>query len=440
MDGTRTTRALLMFLWLFRGDTQKVEIPKKEVESISGQTALLQGWYSPSSDISRNSVVWHFTANQGTQTRESKPVISYNWGEVSHGPNDFNQRVSFAVTMPSANVSIYINHTQESDSGRYMCIVLRHGELSIDGEVHLDVKVPPSPPVCTVTGQTAVRGNVTLGCTSSQGKPLPQYKWTKMAPASEIYFPPMQNEKLGTLRLTNLTKSMAGKYVCRASNTAGSDSCSINLEVITSSYASNAGMMAAAMFGSIVGLVATVLFLILILRWCRREAEEEDEIANEIKEDAQAPKRVSWAKSNTGSDVVSKNGTVSSIATSPRPPGPHQPLFLYPYSPTSTPDTGSGSNLYQLRPGEPNPLQGLPGYNGGGVPSRKHKQPPVTNGAPPQLFQGPPVRTPNWTERAQPQVPPPLDTVVKTIGTTALMRMGGVAVMVPAQNQAGSLV
>lgn len=41
------------------------------------------------------------------------------------------------------------------------------------------------------------------------------------------------DERHGTLRLSNLTKSMSGKYICRASNTAGSDSCSINLEVIT---------------------------------------------------------------------------------------------------------------------------------------------------------------------------------------------------------------
>lgn len=41
------------------------------------------------------------------------------------------------------------------------------------------------------------------------------------------------DERHGTLRLSNLTKGMSGKYTCRASNTAGTDSCSINLEVIT---------------------------------------------------------------------------------------------------------------------------------------------------------------------------------------------------------------
>ncbi|XP_051253271.1 endothelial cell-selective adhesion molecule isoform X1 [Dicentrarchus labrax] len=440
MEIKRRLRAILMLIWIFQGDTQKVEIPRGEMEVVKGQMVVLQAWYSPNSDISKNSVIWQFVGN------ESKQVINFSSGEVGHGQNDFSKRVGFSVTMPSANLSIYINNTQESDSGRYVCIVVIPGG-GITGEMHLNVKVPPSPPVCTMTGNPVVKGNVTLSCKSSHGKPVPQYKWTKAAPMSEVFFSPMQkwrtcpqpmlvlgymDERHGTLRLSNLTKSMSGKYICRASNTAGSDSCSINLEVITSS---NAGMIAAATLGSIVGLVAMALFLIFILK---RRRDTEEEIANEIKEDAQAPKRVSWAKSNTGSDIVSKNGTLSSIATSPRPETPHQPNFHYPYSPISASDS-SVINAYQLRPGEANPLQGLPGYNIGGTPSRKHKRPPSTNGGPPQVLRSPVVAIPNRTEGAQPQVPPPL-TVSPQMSSSTLTRMGAVAVMVPAQSQAGSLV
>lgn len=176
--------------------------------------------------------------------------------------------------MPSANLSFYINDTQESDSGLYMCIVIIPGAPSISGQIYLNVKgnvsaaskvapnlggflprlenpehvlpdqweivgavcakteeglrrclcclqwikpegqvqrwdmwshtiiwhdpllptVPPSPPVCTLTGSPVVKGNVTLSCKSSQGKPVPQYKWTKAAPTSEVFFSPMQSE------------------------------------------------------------------------------------------------------------------------------------------------------------------------------------------------------------------------------------------------------
>ncbi|XP_076729397.1 endothelial cell-selective adhesion molecule isoform X4 [Maylandia zebra] len=375
-------------------------------------------------------------------------VINFSSGEVGHGQNEFTKRVGFSVAMPSANLSIYINNTQESDSGRYTCIVIIPGAPGISGEMSLNVKVPPSPPVCTMTGNPVVKGNVTLSCKSSHGKPVPQYKWTKAAPMSEVFFSPMQkwracpqtmlvlgfmDERHGTLRLSNLTKSMSGKYICRASNTAGSDSCSINLEVFTSS---NAGVITAATLGSVVGLVAMVLFLIFILR---RRGDTEEEIANEIKEDAQAPKRVSWAKSNTGSDGMSKNGTLSSIATSPQPRDPHQPNFHYPYSPISASDASSVINAYQLRPGEANTLQGLPGYNIGGTPSRKHRRPPSANGAPSQVLRSPAVTNPKRTEGAQPQMAPP-PTVSPQVSSSTLTRMGAVAVMVPAQSQAGSLV
>ncbi|XP_037324387.1 endothelial cell-selective adhesion molecule [Pungitius pungitius] len=427
MEMKRRLRVTLLLMWIFQGDTKEVEIPIGEMEVVKGQMVVLHAWYSPNSDISKNSVVWLFTG------KKSKQVINFSAGEVGHGQNEFTKRVGFSAAMPSANLSIYINNTQESDSGQYLCSVIIPGSSGIFGQMHLNVKVPPSPPVCSMTGNPVVKGNVTLSCKSSHGKPVPHYKWTRAAPMSEVFFAPMQNERHGTLRLSNLTKSMSGKYICRASNTAGSDSCSINLEVITSS---NAGMIAAATLGSIVGLVAMGLFLIFILR---RRGDTEEEMANEIKEDAQAPKRVSWAKSNTGSDVVSKNGTLSSIATSPRPRDPLQPKFHYPYSPTSASDTGSVINAYQLRPGEAGTLQGLPGYNAGGTPSRKHKRPPSANGGPPQLHRSPVVAAPNRTEGAQPQVPPPL-AASPQIRPSTLTRMGAVAVMVPAQSQAGSLV
>ncbi|MEQ2262555.1 hypothetical protein XENORESO_015780 [Xenotaenia resolanae] len=407
-------------------DTRKVEMPSREMEVVKGQMVVLQAWYSPSSDISQNTVIWHFTGN------DSKQVINFSSGKVGHGQNEFTNRVGFSVAMPSANLSIYINNTQETDSGLYFCHVIVPGGHGISGELRLNVKVPPSPPLCSMTGNPVVKGNVTLSCQSSQGKPAPQYKWTKAAPTSEVFFSPMQNERHGTLRLSNLTKGMSGKYICRASNTAGSDSCSINLEVITSS---NAGMIAATTLGSVVGLVAMVLILIFILK---RRQDTEEEMANEIKEDAQAPKRVSWAKSNTGSDIVSKNGTLSSIATSPR--SQDQPKFPYPYSPISASDTGSVIHAYQLRPGTACSLQGLPGYNMGGTPLRKHKRPPSANGGPPQILRSPVVGTPlKRTEGPQPQVPAPV-TVSPQISSSTLTHTGAVAVMVPAQSQAGSLV
>ncbi|KAG7279042.1 hypothetical protein CRUP_031678 [Coryphaenoides rupestris] len=349
----------------------------------------LHAWYSPNSDIAKNIIVWHFMNNKSTQ------VINFSSGEVGHGQNEFTQRVGFSVAMPSANLSIYINGTQESDSGQYICsVIIPASPASLDRCTSTwDIRMPPqnmppSPPVCTLAGDPVQNGNVTLSCSSSQGKPEPRYKWTKAAPTSEIFFSPMQNERQGTLRLSNLTRATSGK----------------------------------------------------------RRRDMEEEIANEIKEDAQAPKRVSWAKSNTGSDIVSKNGTLSSIATTPRPRDPHPPSFQYPYTPVPTSDAGSVIHAYQLRPGEMSTLQGLPGYNAGGgdgTPSRRQKRPPPAasgNGVPPHAPRSPRVpEGPDRTAGAQPQVPHP---ATPKMSASTLTRVGGisVSVTVPVQSQAGSLV
>ncbi|XP_046718168.1 endothelial cell-selective adhesion molecule isoform X2 [Silurus meridionalis] len=376
-------------------DSQRVEMPRKDVEAIKGQMVVLEAWYTPTSAIKKNTVIWNFMASGSTQ------IISYSSGEIGIGSFEYRKRVGFAVPMPSANLSIYINNTQESDSGSYLCNVIIPGAPGLTGELQLTVKVPPSTPVCSMSGDPVLRGNVTLSCKSSYGKPVPQYKWTKAAPLSEVYFSPMQkwrscpqpilvlgylDEKQGTLHLSNLTKGMSGKYVCKASNTAGSDTCHINLEVSTPS---KAWLIAGATVGSVVGFVALILFLVFIFR---RECDTEEEMANEIKEDAQAPKRVSWSKSATASDIVSKNGTLSSITNSPAPQDtPHLPNNHYPYSPQgcdSILTTSGGAHVYR---GEPNPLHGLPGYNGSKMSSHAHQhyQPKNsctlrTNGAQPQ--------------------------------------------------------
>ncbi|XP_066535731.1 endothelial cell-selective adhesion molecule [Hoplias malabaricus] len=428
----------LTLLWVSPGDLQRVEMPRKDMEVIKGQMVVLEAWYTPTSLIEKNTVIWNFMAN------DSKQIISYTSGQIGMGSPEFRKRVGFAISMPSTNLSIYINNTQESDSGRYLCNVIIPGAPGLSGELKLNVKVPPSTPVCSMTGDPVLRGNVTLSCQSSHGKPIPQYKWTKAAPLSEVFFSPMQNERQGTLRLSNLTKNMSGKYVCRASNTAGSDSCHINLEVSTPN---NAWLIAGATVGSVVGLVALVLFLIFVLR---RNRDTEEEMANDIKEDAQAPKRVSWAKSTTGSDIISKNGTLSSIATSPPPrDSQHTPNNHYRYPPgacdTASVLTASGSTTaYSLHPGETNPLHGLPGYNGSRTPSQTlhhqhyrhqaqpHNRPPSSDSS-----------STHRTEGAQPQAPRSTTTTTTTnttpVNSTTLTRPTAIP-LVPSHNQAGSLV
>ncbi|CAL8334876.1 unnamed protein product [Boreogadus saida] len=165
MEVKRTFHTVLALMWMLLGDSHIVEFPRLEMEVVKGRMAVLQAWYSPTADIAKNSVVWLFMGNG------SKQVINFSSGEVGYGENEFTGRVGFSAGMPSANLSIFINSTQESDSGRYLCSVIVPGRSGLSGQMHLNVKVPPSPPVCSLEGDPVLNGNVTLGCQSSQGKP-----------------------------------------------------------------------------------------------------------------------------------------------------------------------------------------------------------------------------------------------------------------------------
>uniref|UniRef100_A0A8C7CLP4 Endothelial cell adhesion molecule a n=1 Tax=Oncorhynchus kisutch TaxID=8019 RepID=A0A8C7CLP4_ONCKI len=262
------------FFLFFTGVLAQIQMPQRTMEVIEGQKVVLQAWYSPSSITGKNTVLWNFVANN------TQLIISYTPDSISFGSPQFGERVGFTATMPSANLSLYINNTQESDSGRYLCQVIIPGAQGLTGELSLNVNVPPAVPECSLSGKPVLKGNVTLSCKSKSGKPIPMYKWKKTSPPSEVFFSPMLNEKTGTLKLSNLSSSMSGKYVCTASNTAGNDSCYINLEVITST---NAGMIAGATVGSVLVFIFIILFLIYLLR---RKRDYEEDRANDIKLDS----------------------------------------------------------------------------------------------------------------------------------------------------------
>nr|XP_046181615.1 endothelial cell-selective adhesion molecule-like isoform X1 [Oncorhynchus gorbuscha] len=426
----------LAFLLYFPGVLAQIQMPQSIMKVIEGQKVVLQAWYSTSYSIGKNTILWNFVANN------SQLIISYTLGSISLGSPQFEERVGFTATMPSANLSLYINNTKESDSGRYFCQVIIPGAQGLTGELILDVIVPPAVPECALSGKPVLKGNVTLSCKSKSGKPIPMYKWQKTSPTSEVFFSPMLNEKTGTLKLSNLSSNMSGKYVCLASNTAGTKRCYINLEVITST---NAGMIAGATVGSVLGLIFIILFLVGLLR---RRRDSEEDLANDIKEDAQAPKRVSWVKSGgSGSDVVSKNGTLSSITTANRPHQRVPSSQLYPHRPPSDTTsiitaTGSVSGYrLGLRDGASTPTHShtLPGYSYNTDTTQTRGQ--QSNSAAPSANVSP--RTQHPQSYTQPQTarpaprPPPLPTVVTA---SNISHMGGVPIMVPAQNQAGSLV
>uniref|UniRef100_A0A3Q2NVN7 Endothelial cell adhesion molecule a n=1 Tax=Fundulus heteroclitus TaxID=8078 RepID=A0A3Q2NVN7_FUNHE len=438
----------LSFLLGLSGIWAQIQVPVTSMDVVQGNLVELRATYRPNTDLTTSTVIWNFKAE------EFQEVISYNKGSFSQGSN-FKGRVGFLSDMPSNDLSVYINNTRESDSGTYVCQVLIPAVNTKVAQITLDVKVPPAVPTCSLSGKPVLKGNVTLTCTSSAGKPIPLYKWRRTSPTSEVFFAPMANENTGILKLNNLSSNMSGKYICTASNSAGSENCSISLDIINNN---KVGVIVGATVGSVLGFIFLLCVCVGFLFMFKRRRENEDDMANDIKEDAQAPKRVSWAKIGMGSDVISKNGTLSSIASSPRHKEPshhlnNHHLHQYPQHPASDTAsiitaTGSTAGYRPSRHQEASTPTHYGYNNSSTLPHRQPLSSQASNGSsqPVQERYGHLPQAQELPQTySQPQghfqpalsPPPPPNS---TVTASNISRMGGVPIMVPAQNQAGSLV
>ncbi|XP_077161791.1 endothelial cell-selective adhesion molecule [Paroedura picta] len=411
----------------------EVHVGQTSVVSIKGQPAILPIWYTSISN-SRPYVTWLFERHE---PKKHFQLLTYIEGKSKVEDMYLKHRVGFVYSMPSSNVSIAINNTQEEDSGQYMCTVNLADESSADGRniglINLTILVPPSSPVCNIQGSPRVGGNITMSCKSSSGKPSPMYHWRRTSPNVQIYFAPAQDISKGTLTLTNLTTGMSGMYICNVSNLAGYSNCTLNLEV---NPAFSAAVVAGAVVGALIGLGLILLFALQMFVYRRKKKDGQEEMANEIKEDAVAPKTLSWSKS-PGSDIVSKNGTLSSMNTT-------QDHKLYPSKPPS--DTASVTTATGSTVGYKPPYHNPRGGTLNSTPSLSNQSlplyfPPSINGTLSHHTSVPVHRnTMHRTNGAQPQPPRQESTLPPGLTSSTLSRMGAVPVMVPAQSQAGSLV
>ncbi|XP_003514774.1 endothelial cell-selective adhesion molecule [Cricetulus griseus] len=386
----QTSLLLVLFLGLstfasFALDQLEMEVSTgfNKLEAVEGEEVVLPAWYTLPREESSSQpwevpLLFWYLEHEG---KDLKQVLSYINGVVSSNP-----RVSLVHSVSTRNVSLRLEALQEEDSGTYRCSVnvqddgsttMYHGSKSIE----LKVLVPPAPPSCSFQGVPYVGTNVTLNCKSPRSKPTAQYQWEKLAPSPQVFFGPALDAIRGSLKLTNLSTSMSGVYVCKAQNRVGFTRCNVTLEVMTGS---KAAVVAGAVVGTLVGLV---LLAGLVLLYQRRNKTLE-ELANDIKEDAIAPRTLPWTK---GSDTISKNGTLSSV-TSARALRPPKAVPPRPGTFTPTPSVSS---------------QAL-----------SSPRLPRTDGPPPQ----------------------PVSLAPGGVSSSSLSRMGAVPVMVPAQSQAGSLV
>ncbi|XP_030077770.1 endothelial cell-selective adhesion molecule [Microcaecilia unicolor] len=418
-SGLRLSLPLVPLLLEFSSALVRVHVGQTPVIAVEGKSIVLPVWYT-SDSREPPFVSWLF------ERASSKRVQILKYMDASSQIEDpqFKDRIQFVYLMPTTNVSVSINRTREEDSGLYECLVnVAHdsgsGGTNI-GVVNLTVQVPPSIPTCQIHGRTWVGGNVTLKCHSSSGKPAPQYTWEHRARKTQVFFPPAQDTAKGTLMLTNLTYGMSGIYACTASNQVSSSKCNVTLEVTA---AVSTAVIVGAVVGSFLGLFLIIALGVLFYFYRQKKKEARDDLANEIKEDAPAPRTPSWAR-KPASDIVSKNGSLSSVNSNPdlrpylgKPPSDTASIVTAGSTLAYRPYTSQRSAALTPTPSMSSQPQGhcLPPHNGSHF---HHCQ----------------------TKRATSQLPGPEAISPATVTPSNLARMGAVPVMVPAQSQAGSLV
>ncbi|XP_032057609.1 endothelial cell-selective adhesion molecule [Aythya fuligula] len=367
----------------------EVHVGTGSVFSVEGQGVVLPAWYTSRSQ-KKPYVTWLLDKADADPFQ----ILTYLDGVVKVEETELKPRVGFLYPVLTHNISVFINATRERDSGQYMCTVNVVDDATSTGKnvavINLTVLVPPAPPACQLRGSPAVGANVTLSCASEKGKPSPAYQWQRIAPTPQVFFPPAQDRARGTLKLTNLSLDMSGLYKCVAENQAGSAECRIILEVHSTS---EGAIIAGAVLGSLGALATVAFFARRLVGYRRKKRDGQEEAANEIKEDAVAPKTPSWTRTPPA-DAISKTSTLSSIVGAR-----DRPYGASPLSDTASVLTAAGS------------------YRG---PHRAGGCPPPTNGAP-------------WHPPQPPATPGGLP-------PSSLARAGAIPVMVPAQSRAGSLV
>ncbi|XP_027753612.1 endothelial cell-selective adhesion molecule [Empidonax traillii] len=373
----------------------EVHVGTGSVFAVEGQQAVLPVWYTSHSQ-KKPYITWLLDKENAGPFQ----ILTYLDGVVKVEETELKPRVGFLYPVLTHNVSVFINATRERDSGQYICTVNVVDDATPMGRnvgvINLTVLVPPAVPACQLHGNPTVGANVTLSCSSRKGKPSPTYQWERTDPTPQVFFPPAQDLTRGTLRLTNLSLEMSGLYVCTAKNPAGFEKCSIVLEVQSTS---TKAVIAGAVLGSLGALATIIFFAQRVVGYRRKKRDSQEEGANEIKEDAVAPKTPSWPRS-PASDTISKTSTLSSIAGRR-----DKPYAARPPSDTTSILTATGS------------YRGPPPRGGGRPPN---PPPPAINGT---------------SRRHQDPAAPP-----GPLPPSSLARAGAVPVMVPAQSRAGSLV
>ncbi|KAM8927625.1 V-set and immunoglobulin domain-containing protein 2 [Pelodytes ibericus] len=269
-------------------NTVEVTIREGTVVAKAGSSVILPCSYSTTAG-SNFVLEWKFAS--GNTLPSNGRQIYYYFNGVSYKPGSQSDRLSISQSPPTqGTASILLSDIRASDNGSYVCQVNNPPDFSGTGSgiVKLTVLVPPTSPNCQMVGNPIAGYDLTLKCSSSGGNPAPIYAWTFVGSKTPLLTGMMENQRTGSLLLTNLSQALSGSYMCTASNELGKATCDLTLSV---TGAASSGAIAGAVVGVLLALllVAAIVFIFLRYRKKQRKVPNAEYPGNEIREDAASP-------------------------------------------------------------------------------------------------------------------------------------------------------
>ncbi|XP_030272413.1 V-set and immunoglobulin domain-containing protein 8b [Sparus aurata] len=249
-----------------------------------GETVNLACTYTPSpEDTGELDIEWSNVSPDMTQ--KDTLILSFTGGQTHrYGDPSISNRLKFTGDPKLGDASIAISDVRVSDTATYQCKVKKAPGVDTR-KLTLVVMVPPTAPKCWVEGGEEKGGPVSLRCKSSQGSSPLSYVWMRETGGS-IPSTAVQDPQTGELLIKNHTDSNVGSYVCEAKNAVGKAQCKYALRAYNPT--NKAGVIAGAVIGALL-LLLLLLLLIWLLICCCHKRKYQKEVANEIREDAQAP-------------------------------------------------------------------------------------------------------------------------------------------------------
>ncbi|TNN70696.1 Coxsackievirus and adenovirus receptor [Liparis tanakae] len=349
--GVRLKVAVLFLLamQLTTDVTEAMEVTStgpQTTKKAQGETVNLGCTYTPgSADTGELDIEWSNVSPD--MTKKDTLILSHTGGKMHHyGDYGVSKRLKFIGDPMQGDASISFADVRLSDTGTYQCKVkkapgvdMRKVTLVVMGEEesltgftrlfsqpshssfklsfmrnvdalhtsdssprahlyssHHELKalmrlfilsplVPPSVPKCWVESGEEKGGPVSLRCKSYLGSTPLTYTWKR---ESGGVMPPTasQDPQTGELLIKNHTDGNVGGYMCEAQNEVGKTQCKYALRAYNPT--NKAGVIVGAVIGALL-LLLLLLLLIWLLICCCHKRRYQKEVANEIREDAEAP-------------------------------------------------------------------------------------------------------------------------------------------------------